>query len=448
MKLPQIPPSTIPSADGDWYKAIAALYDPDLNTKIDPLPNGKYLHWDKLSQLDPPAGIDAKTWWIGIKLARRALYQSLPLVDSEGCLFKFAPIELLNQLVWEIDRGGTGKFSDGSSLNLAEVSDSQYTRSLLDEAITSSQLEGAATTAAVAREMLLDGRRPQDKHEWMIHNNYVALEYIRDLKGVPLTENIVLDLHKILTNHTLDDEAAVGCYRSADEDIKVIDVTDGTVLHQPPQASELPDRMARLCDFANGVDGQFIHPVLRAVMLHFQLAYDHPFVDGNGRTARALFYWAMARYDYWLCEYISISSILLQAPSKYARAFLYTETDESDLTYFLEYNLNVISKAISILRESIADNAQQLGKATDALGSNPIYRSINGRQQGIISYALDHPGFLFTIEAHRKLNTLSYQTARTDLLGLAELGLLDMHKRGRAFIFGVPTDLKQRLEGP
>jgi hypothetical protein len=259
MKFPQIPPETKPSADGDWYKAIAALYDSNLDRKIGPTHNGKYLHWDKLSHLDPPIGLDRKTWWVGIKLARRALYQTVPLVDSEGRPFQFTTTEMLNQLVWEIDRGGTGKFSDGSSLVHEEVKDSQYTRSLLDEAITSSQLEGAATTRVVAREMLLDGRRPQDKHEWMIHNNYTAMEYIRDLKGTPLTESIVLELHKILTRNTLDDEADAGRYRGADDDIKVVDVTDGTVLHQPPQATELQERMTRLCHFANGVDGQFIH---------------------------------------------------------------------------------------------------------------------------------------------------------------------------------------------
>jgi len=54
--------------------------------------------------------------------------------------------------------------------------------------------------------------------------------------------------------------------------------------------------MEAMCAFVNGRDTEpFIHPAIRAMILHFWLAYDHPFVDGNGRTARALFYWAMLR---------------------------------------------------------------------------------------------------------------------------------------------------------
>jgi hypothetical protein len=75
-----------------------------------------------------------------------------------------------------------------------------------------------------------------------------------------------------------------------------------------------------------------VHPVLRAILLHFMIGYDHPFADGNGRTARALFYWSMARSGYWLMEYTSISHILRKAPARYMRAYLHTETDKNDTT--------------------------------------------------------------------------------------------------------------------
>ena len=112
------------------------------------------------------------------------------------------------------------------------------------------------------------------------------------------------------------------------------------IFHDPPPAEQLDERMAAMCDFANGkIPNHFIHPVVRAIILHFWLAYDHPFVDGNGRTARALFYWLMLRNNYWLFEFISISQIIRKAPIKYGRAFLYTETDDNDLTYFILYHL-------------------------------------------------------------------------------------------------------------
>src|SRR5207302_11428896 len=118
----------------------------------------------------------------------------------------------------------------------------------------------------------------------------------------------------------------------------------GALLHQPPPAEQLPKRLVTMCRFANSELGGagFVHPVIRAILLHFWLGYDHPFEDGNGRTARALFYWYMRTHGYWLVEYLSISRILQNAPAKYTRAFLLTETDERDATYFIVYQLEVL----------------------------------------------------------------------------------------------------------
>jgi hypothetical protein len=74
----------------------------------------------------------------------------------------------------------------------------------------------------------------------------------------------VLDLHRLVSEKTLDDPADAG-------------------RHRPPGMQ---------------VPAVFIHPVMRAITLHFWLAYDHPFCDGNGRTARALFYWSMLKQGY------------------------------------------------------------------------------------------------------------------------------------------------------
>jgi Fic family protein len=66
------------------------------------------------------------------------------------------------------------------------------------------------------------------------------------------------------------------------------------------------------------------------------LGYEHPFEDGNGRTARALFYWSMLNQGFWLTEFLTVSKILRKAPAKYARSFLYTEQDSNDLTRIRE----------------------------------------------------------------------------------------------------------------
>ena len=134
------------------------------------------------------------------------------------------------------------------------------------------------------------------------------------------------------------------------------------MIYLPPPAEQLPDRLNQMVRFANrdADDGAFLHPVVRAIVLHFWLAFDHPFEDGNGRTARALFYWAMLRHDYRLFEFVSISRFLKKAPAQYARAFLHTETDGNDLTYFIVHQVDVIRRAIDELDEYLKTKARQV----------------------------------------------------------------------------------------
>ena len=132
-----------------------------------------------------------------------------------------------------------------------------------------------------------------------------------------------------------------GSIRSpGDEEIHVADIDGRTVLHIPPKAGDVPELMASMCDFANtnGEDA-FVNPVVKGIILHFWLAYVHPFMDGNGRTARALLYWYALKHRYWLFEYLSISTAILNARAQYYRSFLYSEIDDNDVTYFIYYKL-------------------------------------------------------------------------------------------------------------
>jgi Fic family protein len=410
-----------------------------------PAPSGKYRHWDVLRHLAPPEGLTPEQWWLGVKVARRSLYRDLPLTDRRGRPFRYAVVDPMLRMLHEIDQQATGAIKGADQVTDPQTRDTYLIKSLLEEAITSSQLEGASTTREVAKDMLQRGRPPRDRSEQMISNNYRAMEFIRRIRTERLTPGIVSELHRILTTEALDDPTAAGRLRHADETIHVVDEI-GRTLHIPPDASELADRMARLCEFANATSGEpFIHPVVRAILLHLWLAYDHPFVDGNGRTARALFYWSMASQGYWLCEYISISRILRQAPGNYVRAFLYTETDDNDATYFVLNQLRVTVRAIHDLHEFLRRKAEQLRETRRAIeASSYLNSTLNHRQLALVNHAIRNPRFNYTIESHRRSHNISYQTARTDLLALAELGLLDRSKAGKAFVFLAPPDLRAR----
>jgi Fic family protein len=447
MKIPVSPPAL-----GQLVKALSKQ-GPErlvevLTMGIGPETNGKYLHWDQLRHRPPPEGLSHEEWWFATQQARLAIRKRIGLADPKGQHFVLALTEGLHRKLHQMDRDAGGAIKAGAPLAVItseENRDRYLIRSLFEEAISSSQLEGASTTTSEAKEMLRSGRKPRDRSEQMILNNYRAMRFVRENRDKPLSEEFILELHAILTDDAIDDPGASGRWRRADEDIVVADNRDGTILYRPPAADLVSDRMQRLIDFANAeAEDAFIHPIAQAVILHFMLSYEHPFADGNGRTARALFYWYMSRKGYWLIEFLSISKVIKDSPANYARAFLYVETDENDLTYFLHHQFDVIMKSIVALHDYLASKTEELQR-TERLLRGPLQKVLNHRQVALIAHALKNPNHLYDIQSHQTSHGIAYQTARTDLLGLEDLGLLVKFKRGKAFVFQSPRDLAGRI---
>lgn len=442
MKIPVSPPSL-----ADLTRKYARDLPELIALRVGPEVGGVYEHWDHLRHLTPPGTLNAEKWWLAIKWARQPLYREFPLRDKAGHPIKVAVTDCMQRILHFIDREAAGSIKGLDRAGTSEDTQRYLVRSLVEEAMTSSQLEGASTTRQVAKEMLKTGRKPRDRSEQMIWNNYQAMRQLASWREKRLTPDVVLEMHRVLTADAIDDPSAAGRLRHKDEPIEVVDRDGGNVLHRPPPAGELEARLEALCDFANQKDSvEFVHPVIRAIALHFQIGYDHPFVDGNGRTARALFYWSMLRSGYWLTEYLSISAALKKAPAQYNRAYLYTETDDSDLGYFVSHQLATIEKAVDGLRDYIARKtkdqraAEKLLKPGSRLGAR-----LNHRQRELLLHALRNPDDVYSIAEHQHSHQVTYQTARSDLLGLVDEGLMRLEKRRKAFIFSPTSDLEQRL---
>ena len=407
----------------------------------------RYLHWDELRRRPPPDGLTHEERWVVEKMGRTVSAQEIPLRDDSGAPFCYSLPAPVQELLHRIDLSAGGRVGMAAQVTNPETRDQYCVASLIEEAITSSQLEGASTTRQVAKEMIRSGRAPADRSERMILNNYRTMQAIRSHKDSPLSPDLLFEIQHSVTHGTTDDDTASGRLRLPDEAIHVVDERDGTVLHTPPPAGQLPQRLDEMCAFANAAEGDsgpFLHPVLRSIILHFWLAYEHPFVDGNGRTARALFYWSMLRHGYWLVEFLTISHVIRRAPAQYARAFLYTETDDNDLTYFIHYHLGVLDHAVRALNQYIARKSQQRQQL------EPVLRGLtdlNHRQRALLGHALRHPNYRYTIHEHRMSHGVVYQTARTDLLELVETGLLDARKLRNRWYFDPVADLENRLSG-
>lgn len=429
MKVPLAPPPIAWSAV-DFTLLVTGVDDPD------------YLHWDDVFHRTPPQGHSTQSWWATLKFGRGAGAKRLPLVPVTEEPFSYNLPDKALELLLRIDQQAAGRIATGDTVLNPATRDKYVMSSLVEEAITSSQLEGASTSRRVAKEMLRTGRPPKDRSEQMIANNFGAMQFVREHLAEPLTPDLVLAIQRIVTEDTLDDPADAGrLQQPGDTRVRVWGDND-QVLHTPPPAEELPDRMRALCDFANGGGKGFMHPVVRAILLHFWLAYDHPFADGNGRTARILFYWSMLREGYWLTEFISISRILRKAPSKYARSFLLTETDDNDLTYFLLYHLTVVRRAIDDLTAYVK---RKEGEVRDAELMVKSAGRLNHRQLALVSHALRNPDASYTVQSHRRSHDVVYETARSDLLDLVDLGLLVQSKVGKAFRFAPVPDVGARL---
>ncbi len=409
-----------------------------------PLDDDAYLHWDQLRYREPPKGWSQEDWWLALKSRRHQQRRFVGLRDKAGHKFSYVLTDKILKACDEITSRASGQVGAAERVLTTRGRNQYIVKSLVEEAITSSQLEGASTSRRVAKEMLESGREPSDKSETMILNNYVAMQHIKDRAQDPLTPERVLELHRILVEGTLDDPRDAGRLETPDH--QRVSVWDQDVrVHMPPPAEELPERLEELCHFANGDSGEsgYLPPVVRAIVIHFMFGYDHYFADGNGRTARALFYWSMLHEGYWLSEYVTISKILKNAPSKYAMTYLFTEDDEGDLTYFIHYQLEVFIRALNELDKFLAAKTQELQSVRVALRSDGV--DLNHRQIDALEWLARDTSHNLTVPAYARRYRVGDQTARNDLNELTELGHVVRLKAGRANLWRVSPSLTKNL---
>lgn len=439
MKIPARPPKlSLAPFHGSMDEFMSAMAQVTVSTN-------EYLPWEKFRFHTPPEGITVEQWWVATAIQRQGLRRELPLLDLEGKPFHYALPDEVLRMVDRIAQRAGGLIGMAEPVTNPATRDRYIVRSLMEESITSSQLEGAATTRRVAKELLRSGRDPQNKSERMIWNNYQAMNFVRDHRDSDLTPALVRELHDLVTAGTLDDPRDGGRIQTPG-DLRVhIAAPDGETLHQPPPAEELAVRLQALCAFANdtgGREGPWLQPVLRALTLHFMIGHDHYFVDGNGRLARALFYWSMLRQGLWLTEFVSISALLRNAPVKYAHSYLNTEY-ESDLTFFFIHHLSVLDRAFDDLEKYLERKIAEL-RDVKALVRDQ-HTEFNHRQLDLIETALSDPGVEFTMVSHATSHHVANETARRDLLDLEARGFLTRVKRGRLFVWRPAADARQAL---
>ncbi|APQ18633.1 Fic family protein [Maribacter hydrothermalis] len=305
-----------------------------------------------------------------------------------------------------------------------------FKNSLVEEAIASSQIEGAATTTDVARDMLKSGRKPRNESEQMIINNFRAIREIENRLDEDLSTQLILEIHELMTTKT---EASKYAGKFRDHPVYVKDHVDGEIAFTAPKHEEVDNLIESIIYFINNEE-DFIHPIIKASVLHFMIGYIHPFGDGNGRTARALFYWYLIKKGYTLLKHISISKAILNSRTSYDKAFLRTENDENDLTYFIMYSMKSLRVAFQNL-VNYRDKKRAERQRASELMYELVKSDFNKRQADLLSYLFIKPISEITIQAYSSKHDVVRQTASRDLTDLEERGFLVKLKDGKNIVY-------------
>ena len=397
-------------------KLFAVVNRPEIVLKIAAI-NNEYLYWDKL-KYKKIADLAPEHLWSAVKMARAVNYKSIVFGKYQ---FNYVTTDYIQKILHYFDMNIGGYM--GAKNVVPDADKTRYLVSaIMEEAISSSQIEGANTTRKKAKEMLRKEVKPKTKSEQMIVNNYVTIKHITQNRNDDLTSEKLLYIHGLISCDTLEDKKEEGAFRISN-DVHVVNHIDGEVVHTPPSHTELTVLIKDLCNFFNNDSTEtFIHPILKATIIHFMIGYIHPFTDGNGRTARALFYWYLLKKGYWLTEYLSISKIIQDTKNQYEKAYLYTEADANDLTYFMTYHLKVMDKAF----EALKDYIQLKQKENLQIASFVRIPNVNERQAQLLKILYDEPECIFTVKEVENRFQVSKYTARTDLNALVEMNFLEV----------------------
>lgn len=392
--------------------------------------NINFEYWDTVKYKKCPPDCTPTDLWTYVKAAR--IKSAITVWEKYG-----VSLSLTNNMqkkCHEIDMNWGGSWGTDATID-SKTKEQYLVSSLMEEAIYSSMMEGASTTRKVAKEMLRKKVAPKDKSQQMIHNNYQTIQFIIAHKNEPLTEDLLLHIHRLMTENTMLPPDDAGRFRTNNDVVVENGITHETV-HTPPSYDEIPQFINDLCLFFNqNDDKQFIHPIIRGIIIHFMISYIHPFADGNGRTARAMFYWYMLRKGYWLTEYLSISRVIAKSKKSYEKAFLYAEADQMDIGYFVAYNLRVLEQSFQQLQNYIK---RKQSEKNDALILMQI-GDINERQAQIIKHFDNSPNAMLTIKDIQTKFMISPTTAKADVTRLVERGILAeiaLNKIKRGYIKG------------
>lgn len=348
-------------------------------------------------------------------------------LDSIVPRFWYYPADVILKKIDEIERLGKRVY-DLINSNTTFKNDFLLD-SKIEEAITSAIYEGAHSTRAQAEQLIASKQRPKNKDEWMLVNNLRAMQWVAQNHERPLSKEVILQLHKIVTDNTLegDDVNFSGKYRNN----KVFVGPHEGVEH--PLINSTIEEMIGLIT----ANKRYIHPLVKSILVHYFIGYIHPFFDGNGRTARALFYFKAMRNGLKYVELLSVSAYLKEHGKQYEKSFQKVVENEYDVTYFIDFCLDSMYSSL----QEVSRKVEYLLRMTDLSERYGISPS----QIGLLQRMALHKFRTVDIEEYGAQINKSREFARLELKKLVDLDLLTEHKDRKKLVYRVNASKLKEL---
>jgi Fic family protein len=327
---------------------------------------------------------------------------------------KFTITPKVNKALVEIER--VRGFLDAVKLKDDWLADMQK-KALILESHHSTHIEGTALSLEQAQNILegkkLKGINRDDEKELL--NYKKAMDFIAKYIGIddPIAEGIIRELHKVTVKGVRGEKADPGNYRKIQN--YVVNSLTREIIYTPPGPLEVPHLMREFVDWINRVED--VSPVLTAGIAQFQFVHIHPFIDGNGRTARLLSTLILYKTGYDFKRLFSISEYYDKDRPGYYKAIQTVRNNDMDMTVWLEYFVTGLRSQM----EEIQEKGKQIIKQDTAL--QKIKRAgLNARQEKAIKYLLRKGSI--SVNEYQSAVSCIRRTAQRDLDNLMEKGII------------------------
>jgi len=391
-----------------WLKYTQARYVPlkDIKWRLEKLGIDK-TSWPRLQET-----IERYRKVGAIPFSLKSIGENFWYFPSDSIIQKIHTIESLgNKLFDKIEYQKT--FKEEFLVNAA-----------VEEAITSAIYEGANSTRSKAKALIASGDQPKNKDEWMLINNYQVMLWIKKNEHLEVSKNLILKLHEIVTKNTLEGDDANYCGKFRDDVVYV------GKKHEGIKFELIDDAVSEVIETVF-THPRFLHGLIRGILLHYFIAYIHPFFDGNGRTARTLFYFKAMKHNLKFVELLSVSAHLKEHGKKYENSFDLVKENDNDITYFIDFCLDSLVAALKKVEEKV-EYLIDIGILKD------VY-SLSYGQVSLLQKMALNKHCAISIEQHAEALGKSREISRRELKNLLKIGFLQEVKKGKKFVYYIQS---------